>query len=58
VEGSYEHSIEPSSSLKFWKVLEWLHSWQLLKKGSAPSVSKYLAARDCPIALHDEEASD
>jgi hypothetical protein len=27
---------EPSGSTKFWKVLEWLHNWQLLKKGSAP----------------------
>jgi hypothetical protein len=23
-------------SIKFWEVLEWLHSGQLLKKGSAP----------------------
>jgi hypothetical protein len=35
VEGSYEHGNEPSGSLKCWEVLEWLHNWQLLKKGSA-----------------------
>jgi hypothetical protein len=39
VEGSCEHGDEPSGSLKFWEVLEWLHNWQLLKKGSAPYVS-------------------
>jgi hypothetical protein len=33
VEGSYEHSDEPLGSIKCWKVLEWLHNWQLLKKG-------------------------
>jgi hypothetical protein len=31
VEGSSEHDIEPSGSMKFWEVLE-----LLLKKGSAP----------------------
>jgi hypothetical protein len=25
-----------------WEFSEWLHSWQLLRKGSAPYVSKYL----------------
>jgi hypothetical protein len=25
-----------SGSLKCWEVLEWLHNWQVLKKGSAP----------------------
>jgi hypothetical protein len=29
---------EPSGSIKRWEVLEWLHNWQLLKKGSAPRV--------------------
>jgi hypothetical protein len=29
-------SNEPSGSIKCWKVLEWLHNWQLVKKGSAP----------------------
>jgi hypothetical protein len=24
------------SSIKCWEVLEWLHNWRLLKKGSAP----------------------
>jgi hypothetical protein len=23
-------------SLKCWQIVEWLHNWQLLKKGSAP----------------------
>jgi hypothetical protein len=36
VEGSCEHGIEPSGSIKCWEVLEWLHNWRLLKKGSAP----------------------
>jgi hypothetical protein len=31
-----EHGNEPSGSMKCWEVLEWLHNWQLLKKGSAP----------------------
>jgi hypothetical protein len=29
---------EPSGSIKCWEFLEWLHNWQLLKKGSAPWV--------------------
>jgi hypothetical protein len=33
VEGSCEHGNESSSSIKCWEVLEWLHNWQLLKKG-------------------------
>jgi hypothetical protein len=41
VEGSCEHGDEPSDSIKFWEVLEWLHNWWLLKKGSAPRI--YLA---------------
>jgi hypothetical protein len=41
VEGSCEHGDEPSGSLKYWEVPEWLHNWQLLRKGSAPQVSKY-----------------
>jgi hypothetical protein len=36
VEGSYEHDNEPSGSIKRWEGLEYLHSWQFLKKGSAP----------------------
>jgi hypothetical protein len=28
--------IEPSGSIKCWEVLEGLHNWWLLKKGSAP----------------------
>jgi hypothetical protein len=35
-EGSCEHGNEPSGFIKCWEVLEWLHNWQLLKKGSAP----------------------
>jgi hypothetical protein len=36
VAASCEHGIEPSGSIKFWIVLEWLHNWLLLKKGSPP----------------------
>jgi hypothetical protein len=36
VKGSFEHGNEPSGSLKCWEVLEWMHNWQLLRKGSAP----------------------
>jgi hypothetical protein len=32
----WEHGDEPSGSLKCWEVLELLHNWQLLRKGSAP----------------------
>jgi hypothetical protein len=35
-----ENGIEPSGSIKCWGVLEGLHNWRLLKKGSAPYVSK------------------
>jgi hypothetical protein len=35
VEGSCEHGNEPLGSIKCWQVLEWLHNWRLLKKGSA-----------------------
>jgi hypothetical protein len=27
---------EPSGSIKCWEVLEGLHNWRLLEKGSAP----------------------
>jgi hypothetical protein len=27
---------EPPGSIKCWEVLEQMHNWQLLKKGSAP----------------------
>jgi hypothetical protein len=36
VEGSCERGNEPSDSITRWEVLEGLHNWQLLKKGSAP----------------------
>jgi hypothetical protein len=39
VEGSCEHGNGPSGSIKRWEVLEWLHNWRLLKKGSASWVS-------------------
>jgi hypothetical protein len=35
VEGSCEHGNEPSGCIKCWQI-EWLHNWQLLKKGSVP----------------------
>jgi hypothetical protein len=35
-----EHDNEPSGSITFWEILEWLHNWQLLKKGSDPLVSE------------------
>jgi hypothetical protein len=31
-----EHGDESSGSLKCWEVPEWLHNWQILRKGSAP----------------------
>jgi hypothetical protein len=31
-----KHGDEPSGSIKCWEVLEWMHNWRLLKKGSAP----------------------
>jgi hypothetical protein len=36
VEGSCEHGNEPSGSTKCWQILQWLHNWRRLKKGSAP----------------------
>jgi hypothetical protein len=32
--------IKLQGSKKCWEVLKWLHNWRLLKKGSAPCVSK------------------
>jgi hypothetical protein len=40
VEGSCEHGNEPSVSIEYWEILEWLHNWRLLKKGSALRVSE------------------
>jgi hypothetical protein len=34
---------EPPNSLKFWEVSEWVHNWQLLRKGSAPYVTKLVS---------------
>jgi hypothetical protein len=39
VEGSCVHGNEPSGSIKWWDILEWLHNWRLLEKGLAPCVS-------------------
>jgi hypothetical protein len=36
VEGLCDRDDEPPGSIKCWKVLEQLHNWLLLKKGSAP----------------------
>jgi hypothetical protein len=36
VEGSCEHSNEPSATVKFSEFFECLSDWQLLKMGSAP----------------------
>jgi hypothetical protein len=36
VEGSCEQGNEPSGSIKCSEVLQLLHNWYLLKKGSAP----------------------
>jgi hypothetical protein len=36
LEGSCEHGIETSGSIKCWEVLEGLHNWRLFKKGSDP----------------------
>jgi hypothetical protein len=33
---SCEDGNEPSGPIKCWEVVEWLHNWRLLKKGSAP----------------------
>jgi hypothetical protein len=35
-EGSCEHGFEPSGSFICWDVVEGLHTWGLLKMGSAP----------------------
>jgi hypothetical protein len=40
MEDSCERGNEPSDSIKRSEVLEWLHNWRLLKKGSAPRVSE------------------
>jgi hypothetical protein len=36
VKGSSQDGDEQLGSLKCWEVLEWLHNWQVLRKGSAP----------------------
>jgi hypothetical protein len=36
VDGACEHGNKPSVSIKFWEILEYLHNWLLLKKGSGP----------------------
>jgi hypothetical protein len=52
VEGSCEHGIEPSGSIKCWEVLEWLHNWRLLKKGSAAEVSTIRVQRSAKLHIH------
>jgi hypothetical protein len=32
LEGSCIHGNEPSGSIKYWEVLEWLHNWRFLNK--------------------------
>jgi hypothetical protein len=49
VEGSCEHGIEPSGSIKFWEVLEGLHNLRLLMKGSSPYVSKQVSMHVCRL---------
>jgi hypothetical protein len=36
LEGSCEHGNEPLGSKKCWELVEQLHNWRVLKKGSAP----------------------
>jgi hypothetical protein len=39
VEGSCEHGNEPSDVIKYWKILEWLHSWRLSRRAQLHEVS-------------------
>jgi hypothetical protein len=36
VEGSCGHGNEPSGSIKYWGIPQWLSDWRLLKRGLAP----------------------
>jgi hypothetical protein len=45
VEGSCEHGIEPSGSIRSWEVLEWRHNWRFLKTGSAQYVRSRTVGR-------------
>jgi hypothetical protein len=36
VEGVYEHGNEPSGSITFWEILEYLSDWWLPNKDSTP----------------------
>jgi hypothetical protein len=36
LKGSCEQKNEPSGSINFWEVLQYLHNLRLLKKGSPP----------------------
>jgi hypothetical protein len=49
VEGSCEHGIEPSGSMKCWEDNEYLYNWRLLKKGSAQWVSEWSLAMWCRV---------
>jgi hypothetical protein len=46
MEGSCGYGNEPPGSIKCWEVLEYLHSWRLLKKGSALWVSEWVSEWD------------
>jgi hypothetical protein len=35
MEGFFEHDNEPSGSIKYWEVLEYMYKWQPLKMDSA-----------------------
>jgi hypothetical protein len=45
VEGSCEHGNKTAGYIKCWEVLQSLHNWRLLKKGSVPWVSEWLSDR-------------
>jgi hypothetical protein len=51
VEGSFEDGNKPSGSIKRWEVLEWLHNWQLFKKGSVTGVSECVSDAISSILL-------
>jgi hypothetical protein len=57
VEGSCEYINVPSVSIKCWEILEWLHNWRLVKKGSAPWVSKLVKYIVTDRGLHTLIAS-
>jgi hypothetical protein len=56
VEGACERGNEPSGSITRWEVLEWLHNWQLPKKGSAPRVSEVKMQRNLLLEYHLQQS--